>query len=65
MNEQTAIPPLGDEKGEPDHHESRQTTPEHVKEVNAVLTAHEPQPDEQNIRLGWRSWLVVFVTCFG
>lgn len=38
------------------------TTTEHV---NDVLTGTDTYPDDQRVKLGWRTWLVVFMMIFG
>ncbi len=44
--------------------EHRETTIEHVKEVNAAIARTDSHLDETHLALGWRSWLVVLVTMF-
>jgi hypothetical protein len=57
--ETTASESINAEK--PDHHVS---TIEHVKEVNNELTKVDTYEDDHHVPLGWRSWLVVFVTLY-
>ncbi|KAL9115355.1 MAG: hypothetical protein Q9227_000676 [Pyrenula ochraceoflavens] len=61
MEENNNIATLDNEKDGPVKHLE---TAEHVKHINADLTKQESHVDETHIALSWRSWLVVFVTCF-
>ena len=36
----------------------------HFKEIDVVPLEQEAVQDAVHIDLGWRSWLVVFITCF-
>lgn len=36
-----------------------------TEHVNDVLTRTDSYLDEQHVRLGWRTWLVVFMMIFG
>lgn len=59
-----ASPPGDDEKGTP---AQNVTMVEHVKGVNDALARARPdayRDDDQHVDLGWRTWLVVFVTMF-
>jgi hypothetical protein len=37
---------------------------ENVAQVNQELTRTDSHLDDEHINLSWRSWMVVFVTCF-
>lgn len=56
-NEITSQEATGGEK----HHVS---TIEHVQDINNALTQVDAYQDDSHVRLGWRSWLVVFVTLY-
>lgn len=49
------------ETEKPEHHA---TTIEHVKDINEALTRRDSYQDDIPVTLGWRSWLVVFVTLY-
>ncbi len=40
------------------------TMVEHVKDVNNALSRTDSYLEDQHVNLGWRTWLVVFVTMF-
>lgn len=65
MNGSIQDSPLDCDRGDLSYDDSHHKASNHVKAVNDALTSIESQPGEQHIKLGWRSWLVVFVTCFG
>jgi hypothetical protein len=54
-------PPGDDEKGAP---AQNVTMVEHVKGVNDALARTDAYLDDRHVDLGWRTWLVVFVTMF-
>lgn len=41
------------------------TTTEHVNNVNDVLARTDTHLDDQHVKLGWRTWLVLFMILFG
>jgi hypothetical protein len=59
MENTNQISPL-DEKSTAAH----EPVTEHVANLNAELSRTGSHLDNEHINLSWRSWMVVFVTCF-